>query len=90
MDQNEQQVIDGLFSKLRQVDQQAPQRDAEAEERPSSNRKLSFRYQSLAPGEGKLLGDGGSGDRKALPTSRSDEPEIEVDESEESVDESVN
>ena len=31
MDQNERQVIDGLFSKLRQVDQQAPQRDAEAE-----------------------------------------------------------
>lgn len=31
MDQNERQVIDGLFAKLRQVDQQAPQRDAEAE-----------------------------------------------------------
>ncbi|MGD9509742.1 MAG: DUF2076 domain-containing protein, partial [Geminicoccaceae bacterium] len=31
MDQNERQVIDGLFSKLRQVGQQAPQRDAEAE-----------------------------------------------------------
>jgi ATP-dependent Clp protease ATP-binding subunit ClpA len=66
------------------------ERDADAEETPSANKKLSFRYQPLAPGEGKLLGDGGSGDRKALPTSRSDEPEIEVDESEESVDESVN
>ncbi|MFO1048166.1 MAG: DUF2076 domain-containing protein [Geminicoccaceae bacterium] len=31
MDQNERQVIDGLFAKLRQVDQQVPQRDAEAE-----------------------------------------------------------
>lgn len=31
MDQNERQVIDGLFAKLRQVDQQAPQRDVEAE-----------------------------------------------------------
>jgi len=31
MDQNERQVIDGLFAKLRQVDQQAPRRDAEAE-----------------------------------------------------------
>ena len=32
MDRNERQVIDELFGKLRQVDQQAPQRDAEAEE----------------------------------------------------------
>lgn len=31
MDQKERQVIDGLFGKLRQLDQQAPQRDAEAE-----------------------------------------------------------
>ena len=31
MDQNERQVIDGLFAKLRQVDQQAPRRDADAE-----------------------------------------------------------
>ena len=31
MDQNERQVIDELFGKLRQLDQQAPQRDAEAE-----------------------------------------------------------
>ena len=31
MDQKEQQVIDELFGKLRQLDQQAPQRDAEAE-----------------------------------------------------------
>jgi uncharacterized protein len=31
MDRNERQVIDGLFGKLRQVDGQAPQRDAEAE-----------------------------------------------------------
>ena len=31
MDGSERQVIDGLFDKLRQVDQQAPQRDADAE-----------------------------------------------------------
>jgi uncharacterized protein len=31
MDQKERQVIDELFGKLRQLDQQAPQRDAEAE-----------------------------------------------------------
>ena len=31
MDGNERQVIDELFGKLRQLDQQAPQRDAEAE-----------------------------------------------------------
>ncbi len=31
MDGNERQVIDGLFAKLREVDRQAPQRDAEAE-----------------------------------------------------------
>lgn len=31
MDQNERQVIDGLFGKLRQVDTAAAQRDAEAE-----------------------------------------------------------
>lgn len=31
MDQNERQVIDGLFGKLRQVEQQAPERDPEAE-----------------------------------------------------------
>jgi uncharacterized protein len=31
MDQRERQVIDELFGKLRQVEQQAPQRDAEAE-----------------------------------------------------------
>lgn len=31
MDPNERQVIDDLFGKLRQVEQQAPQRDAEAE-----------------------------------------------------------
>lgn len=32
MDSNERQVIDELFGKLRQLDQQAPQRDAQAEE----------------------------------------------------------
>lgn len=31
MDQNERQVIDGLFAKLQQVGQQVPQRDPEAE-----------------------------------------------------------
>jgi hypothetical protein len=31
MDRNEQQVIDELFGKLRQLDQQVPERDAEAE-----------------------------------------------------------
>ena len=31
MDQRERQVIDELFGKLRQVERQAPQRDAEAE-----------------------------------------------------------
>jgi uncharacterized protein len=31
MDGSERQVIDGLFDKLRQVDQQAPRRDADAE-----------------------------------------------------------
>jgi hypothetical protein len=31
MDKNERELIDGLFGKLRQVDGQAPQRDAEAE-----------------------------------------------------------
>ena len=31
MDRNERQVIDGLFDKLRQVDRQAPPRDAAAE-----------------------------------------------------------
>lgn len=31
MDQNERQVIEGLFGKLRQVEQQAPERDPEAE-----------------------------------------------------------
>ncbi len=31
MDRNERQVIDELFGKLRQLDQQAPQRDADAE-----------------------------------------------------------
>jgi hypothetical protein len=30
MDQRERQVIDRLFDKLRQVEQHAPQRDAEA------------------------------------------------------------
>jgi hypothetical protein len=30
MDQRERQVIDELFDKLRQVERQAPQRDAEA------------------------------------------------------------
>ncbi|MFZ1428257.1 MAG: DUF2076 family protein, partial [Geminicoccaceae bacterium] len=31
MDQNERKAVDELFGKLRQVDSQAPQRDAEAE-----------------------------------------------------------
>lgn len=32
MDQRERQAIDGLFAKLRQLEQQAPQRDAEADQ----------------------------------------------------------
>jgi ATP-dependent Clp protease ATP-binding subunit ClpA len=64
-------------------DDESPPSTNPLEESASLHKRLTFQYQPLAQEKGgKLLGDGGSAGRKALPGARvGDEPEIEVGDS---------